>query len=154
MILVTTKKGKVGKSKLKVDLEGGVSDVAYQSDKGLPMSRDEFFTITKEGLTNAGATQAQSDQVLNALGYNTTYNEDWLAHVTRQAPFTNFNFSASGGDLKTTFYTSVGYASTESPIIGSDFKRYSANINIRYRAIERFSLGVNIIGSIKTEFTN
>ena len=96
-------------------MEQGVADVAFQSDKGMPLSRDEYFALTNEGLTNAGATQAQRDQVLNALGFNTAFNEDWLEHRDKKAPFTNLNVSASGGDLKTTFYTSLGYTTQESP---------------------------------------
>ena len=153
VILVTTKKGRIGKTKLRIDLEGGVSDVAYQSDLGKPLTRDQYFTLTKEGLVNAGATQAQTDGILNALGYNTTYNEDWLKNVTRQAPYTNLNFSASGGDAKTTFYASVGYNFTESPVIGSDFHRYSANLNLRHKASDKFSLGVNIIGGYTQQNT-
>jgi len=153
VILVTTKKGRVGKTRLKIDLEQGVADVAFQSEKGKPLSKDEYFALTNEGLTNAGASQAQRDQVLNALGFNTSYNEDWLEHVTRKAPFTNVNVSASGGDLKTTFYTSLGYTTQESPMIGSDFKRYSGNVNMRHKATEKFAISINILGSYTKQNT-
>ena len=147
VILITTKKGRIGKTKIKIDAEYGVAEVAFQSDLGKPMTRDEHLMITNEGLTNANATQAQRDQILNALGYNTSFNEDWLENVTRSAGFTNLNFSASGGDLKTTFYASAGFVTQESPVIGSDFKRYSGNVNIRHKATEKFTLGINILGS-------
>ena len=98
-------------------------------------------------MINAGASQAQTDNILDAIGINRPYNEDWLDLVTRDAGFTNLNFSASGGDQRTSFYTSVGYTEQEAPVIGSDFKRYSGNINLRHKASEKFSFGVNILAS-------
>ena len=147
VILITTKKGKAGKTKIKADVERGVGKVAYQGSLSKPLSRDEYYSLTREGLINAGASQAQTDNILDAIGINRPYNEDWLDLVTRDAGFTNLNFSASGGDQRTSFYTSVGYTEQEAPVIGSDFKRYSGNINLRHKASEKFSFGVNILAS-------
>ena len=147
VILITTKTGRAGKTKLKVDLEKGTGKVAYQGSLSKPLSRDEYYNLTREGLINAGASQSQTDNILDAIGINRPYDEDWLGLVTRQADFTNLNFSASGGDQRTSFYTSVGYTEQEAPVIGSDFKRYSGNINIRHKASDKFTFGVNILGS-------
>jgi len=147
VILITTKKGKTGKTKFKVDIERGFGNVAYQNDLSKPLSKEEYYDLTREGLINAGASQAQTDAILDAIGINRPYNENWLDLVTRQSDFTNLNFAASGGDQRTSFYTSVGYTDQEAPVIGSDFKRYSGNVNIRHKASEKFSMGVNILGS-------
>ena len=153
VILITTKKGRIGKTKLSIDAEQGTSDVAYQSDLSKPLNRKQYLDLTTEGLVNAGATQAQIDATLNNLGANNANDVDWRDLVTRQANFTNLNFSAAGGDQKTTFYTSLGYNKQQSPVIGSDFQRYSGNINISNKATNRFTVTANIIGSYSDQNT-
>ena len=147
VILITTKQGKAGKTKFHVDLERGVGNVAYQNNISKPLSRDEYYDLTREGLINAGASPAQTESILNSIGINKPYIEDWLDLVTREAKFTNLNFSASGGNQNTNFYASVGYTQQEAPVIGSDFKRYSGNINLNHKASEKFSFGFNVLAS-------
>ena len=49
-----------------------------------------------------------------------------------------------GGDSKTQFFLSGGYFKQVSEIIGSDFKRYSANTSLRHQASKRLTLGANL----------
>jgi TonB-linked SusC/RagA family outer membrane protein len=153
VILITTKKGKPGKTNLYIDAEQGVSDIAYQSKLSKPLNRQQYLDLTKEGLINAGATDAQVTSILNQLGAGTTANINWRDLVTRTANFTNLNFSAMGGDQKTTFYTSMGYNKQQSPVIGSQFDRYSGNISLSHKATNRFTIDVNILGSYSDQNT-
>lgn len=147
VILITTKKGKVGKTKIRIDSEYGFGDVAYINDLAKPLSKDEYFDLTREGLVNAGFSPTDVTNTLVGLGLNSTFNEDWFDLVTRQGNTTNLNFSASGGDPKTTFYASVGYFKQLSPIIGSEFSRYSGNLNMRHKADQRLTIAANITAS-------
>jgi len=147
VILITTKKGKSGKSKVRIDSEFGFGNTAYINDLAKPLNRDEYFTITREGLVNAGATQTQIDNTLNSLGFSNTADEDWVDLVTRQGTTQNVNASLSGGDAKTTFYTSAGFFDQKAVIIGSDFRRYSGTFNIKHKASQRLSVGINTTGS-------
>ena len=147
VILVTTKKGKVGKSKVRIDTEFGFGNTAYVNDLAKPLNRDEYFTLTREGLVNAGTSPANIESTLNSLGYNNTYNEDWVDNVTRQGTTQNINASLSGGDAKTTFYTSGGFFDQKAVVIGSDFRRYSGTFNIRHKASQKLSVGINTTGS-------
>ncbi len=147
IILITTKKGRAGKSRLKLDAETGFGSTAYFNDQAKPLNRDQYFTITKEGLVNAGSTQAQIDATLASLGYTNNYDEDWVKLVTRQGATQNINASLSGGDNKTTFFTSAGFFDQKAVIIGSDFRRYSATLNIRHKPIEKLTLSMNTTGS-------
>lgn len=153
VILITTKKGKSGKTNLMVDAEQGISDVAYQSNLSKPLDRQQFLDLTRNGLVNAGASDDQITTILNRFGANSTTNVNWRDLVTRRANFTNLNFSASGGDQKTTFFTSIGYNKQQSPVIGSAFERYSGNISLTHEATNRLTLDVNILGSYSDQNT-
>ncbi len=45
------------------------------------------------------------------------------------APVTNVNLSASGGDQVSSFYVSAGYNKTEATVVGVDFRRFSGALN-------------------------
>jgi TonB-dependent starch-binding outer membrane protein SusC len=151
VILITTKKGKSGKTRIRIDAEQGFSDVAFENDISKPLNSSQYLDLSREGLVNAGASPAQIEGILNSLGANSNVDVDWRDLVTRQADFTNLNFSAAGGDQKTTFYTSIGYNKQQSPVIGSDFQRYSGSVNLSHKASERFSIDLSIIGSYSNQ---
>ena len=153
VILITTKQGKAGKTRLFVDAEQGISDVAFQSDLSKPLNSQQYLDLTREGLINAGATDAQVTSILNQLGAGSSNDVDWRDVVTRRADFTNLNFSAMGGNEKTTFYTSLGYNKQQSPVIGSQFDRYSGNISFSHKATDRLMINVNILGSYSDQNT-
>lgn len=80
----------------------------------------------------------------NVFGYGTDANYDWLDLVTRKGKQQQINISASGGDAKTQFFLSGGYFKQESPVIGSDIKRYTSNLNLKHQLSSKFSTGVNL----------
>lgn len=153
VILITTKKGRAGRSKVRVDGEYGLSNLAFTTDLAKPLTRDEYFAITLEGLRNAGSSQATIDATLNTLGFNTTANEDWLGLVTRQGTTKNINASISGGDAKNTFYASAGFFDQEAVVIGSDYKRYSGTLNAKHRANEKIAINFGVTGSYSHQNT-
>ena len=153
VILITTKKGRQGKTKITANVDYGFSNTAFHSDLGKPLNAEEYYGLLEEGLINAGASQAQITSIMTANGFNNGYDTDWLDLVTRQGNFSNYNVAISGGESKTTFYTSLGYYKEVSPVISSEFQRYSTNLNIRHRASEKLSFGFNIIGSYTNQLT-
>lgn len=147
VILITTKKGKAGKSKVKIDTDFGFGNLAYINDQSKPLTRDEYFALTTEGLVNAGATPAQTTTILNNLGFNNTANEDWVNLVTRQGTTQNITASVSGGDAKTTFYLSGGVFDQKAVVVNSDFRRYSGNFNIKHKISDKFAINLSMNGS-------
>lgn len=77
VILITTKKGKIGKTKLRFDVERGFGNIASQSDLAQPLNATDYIDLTKVGLVNAGATPAQTTSILNALGANSGITNLW-----------------------------------------------------------------------------
>jgi TonB-linked SusC/RagA family outer membrane protein len=147
VILITTKRGRQGKSKLRLDAETGFGNTAFFNDQAKPLNRQQYFDLTKEGLVNAGATQTQMDNALASLGYNNAYDEDWIDLVTRQGTTNNINASLSGGDNKTTFFTSAGFFDQKAVIIGSDFRRYTGTISIKHKPVEKLTIGMDATGA-------
>lgn len=143
VILINTKKGRAGKTRIRLDAEVGISQQAKFGEVAEPLSRDEYFMLLKEGLVNAGATPAQVTSISNSFGENNGFNDNWFDLVTRNGMQQQYNISASGGNEKTTFFLSGGYFQQQAAVIESEFKRYSSNINISHKLTDRLNFGVN-----------
>ncbi|MBV9986484.1 MAG: TonB-dependent receptor [Chitinophagaceae bacterium] len=150
VILVTTKKGRAGNTKFTFSTEIGTSDIAYKSEAYRPLTATEYLAITKEGLINAGATQAQIDANLASLGLGNNTDFNWLDNVTRKGTQQQYNLSASGGNEKTTFYMSGGYFKQEGTTIATDMDRVNAAMRVTNRATDKLTLNMNVqVGSTR-----
>jgi TonB-linked SusC/RagA family outer membrane protein len=147
VILVTTRKGRSGKTKIGVNAEYGFNNAAFLNNDGKPLSWDQYATITREGLLNAGLDTAQTSGFMDQLGYNNGFKTTWFDHVLRQGISQQYNVSASGGDAKTTFYASGNYFKQTAVIIASDFTRFTGNLNIHHQASNRVGLNFTLNAS-------
>ncbi|MDE3249112.1 MAG: TonB-dependent receptor [Bacteroidota bacterium] len=153
VILVTTKKGKMGKTKFRLDAEMGYNNTAYTSERNRPLNAKEYLDLTREGLVNSGATQAQIDATLTSLGQGNGTDFNWLKAVTRQGSQRQYNLSASGGQDKTTFYVSGGYFKQEGNTVTSDLTRYNGAFRITNQATNRLTLNVNVDAGVVKQNT-
>ena len=153
VILVTTKKGRAGKTKFKFDMELGQSDIAYQNDNYLPLNAADYLAITREGLVNLGASQATIDATLASRGGNNNIDHNWYDAVTQTGAQRNYNLSASGGTDKTTFYLSGGYFYQQGTVIKSSLSRYSGNIRVTNKATDKLTLNANLNGGFVRQHT-
>lgn len=149
VIVITTKKGKGGKTKFRFDTEVGSSDVAYQNPKYLPLDANEYINLTRTGLINAGYPTATVNAQAIALGEGNGINFNWYDHVMRTGSQKQFNLSAEGGNDKTTFFLSGGHFYQEGTSINSQLARNNLNVRINNKATDRLSLGFNMnVGNV------
>jgi TonB-linked SusC/RagA family outer membrane protein len=135
VILITTKKGRNGRTQVNYDMYYGVSKAFRKPDL---LSAQEFVTIANEKLTNANLT---ADAKMN----NENTNTDWLDVVFRnKAIAQSHTLSFSGGNDKTTFYVSAGYLRTDGIIISNFAERYGIRANVEHRANKFIRFGNNI----------
>lgn len=144
VIVVTTKKGKSGKTKFRFDTELGNSDVAYQNEKYKPLDANEFINITRDGLVNAGTSAAQTTSILNSLGQGNGINFNWYDNIMRVGQQKQYNLSAEGGNDKTTFFLSGGHFAQEGTSINSQLKRNNVNFRITNKATDKLTIGLNV----------
>ncbi|PLK46210.1 TonB-dependent receptor [Emticicia sp. TH156] len=148
VILINTKKGKAGKTKIRFDTEVGVVGIAYLSDANRPLTSSEWRELTSEGLVNSGqAPDLAAAQALVDKNFRTDngINTNWLDEVTRQGTQQQYNLSASGGNEKTQFYFSGGYFKQEGNVIESKFNRYTGNLNLTNKITDKLTLKANIM---------
>lgn len=152
VILITTKKGKTGKTQFNFSTEIGQNKNGDVPPSARPLNSTEWFTLFKESYLNAGGTQANLTTLLNSYGDTTgATNIDWLHLITRTGTQQQYNLSASGGDGKTNFYISGGYFKQEASTIASDLNRYSVVANLDHNTGKRLSFSLKLAPTYSKE---
>lgn len=123
-ILITTKKGEVGPTKVSMDLQQGWGQVTRQL--GL-MNTQQYLQMRKDALTNDGlplpsfATNPNNtDYDINGFWDPTRYTDWQKVLIGNTAHYTNVNGSISGGNA-TTQYLVGGTFHRETSVFPGDF---------------------------------
>jgi TonB-linked SusC/RagA family outer membrane protein len=160
VIIVTTKSGKAGKTKVNLSTEIGRNSVAFSNDRNRPVNTLQYQTLLRQSLINAGyaADNTEADALIidptNGLGLDpnwTKTNTDWIKVVTRTGKQQQYNLSLSGGNEKTQYYASGGYFNQEGTTIATYFKRYNGSISVISKLTEQLTFRAGVSGSSSTQ---
>lgn len=169
VVLITTKKGKAGKTQFNVSSTGGYSSPAVEKHDilGADQYYKYYWNYYNKARLAAGdspdaAALAANTSTRGTLGvnpFNTPnpygangtlasgaalyYDTDWRDAVLRRGVTKDLNVSASGGTDKTKFFISGGSFDQKGIVIGSDFKRYSGKINLANEVNKWLNVGIN-----------
>ncbi|TGE23579.1 SusC/RagA family TonB-linked outer membrane protein [Hymenobacter metallicola] len=135
VVVITTKRGKVGKPQLGFSMYFGQQELRKKIDV---LNARQFAEYYNEARINNGGTAAFTD--LNNLPAET----DWQEEMYRKAAIQNYQLNVSGGTDKTRYYVSGGYFKQDGIILNSGFDRYNFKLNLDQQAGNRFRLGTNL----------
>ncbi|MFD0760877.1 SusC/RagA family TonB-linked outer membrane protein [Lutibacter aestuarii] len=153
VIVITTKKGKQGKTVFEFKSSYGESDVAFRNSDREMVDGDTYRDLTRESIYNlfhyvqgndVATSNEQADFYLEQLfpvpegGYT-----NWKDVLFRKGSIKSHQFSARGGDEKTRFFASLSAHDEEAIVYESDFIRYTINSNIDHKANNNISFGLN-----------
>ena len=151
VVLVTTKRGKKGKTQVSYNGNVGLQQVAGLIDM---VNTRDYVTIYNEAATNdnafaAGPTFMRSlipDDVLPLLA-----DVNHVKEIFRPAVITSHELSFSGGNDVTTYLVSGSYNKQDGIISGSGYERATLRSNINSKVKPWLDLGANINGSLSTQ---
>ncbi|MEL6864267.1 MAG: SusC/RagA family TonB-linked outer membrane protein, partial [Bacteroidota bacterium] len=136
VVMITTKRGKEGKSNISFDQYFGVQEISKKIPvMNLQQYADYYNDIGWEGI--------EEFEDLSLLGEGT----DWQDAVFRRANMQNYQLTLTGGSNKTNFAISGGYHHKEGIVVGSDFSRISGKINIDHKFSDRLKIGNSLLVS-------
>lgn len=136
VILITTKRGKMGEGKISYDTYFGRQQVYRKLDL---MNLREFAQYQNEVAPLLGLTPSPEFSDPSVLGEGT----DWQDAMFRNGNIQSHQLSFSGGKDKTNYYLSAGYFDQSGILIGSDFKRYSTRFSLDHQLKNWFKVGVS-----------
>ncbi len=161
VVIITTKSGKAGVSKMDFSITTGVQQVEKTLDV---LNATEFANYIIESRNNAwvnsGAGRLATDPNsarLNNVMYliPTAFNDpnslgkgtNWQDEIFRTAPMSNYQINFSGGSDKTKYFISGGYLTQNGVVLNSDLKRYSFRLNVESQVNKRIKVGANLTPS-------
>lgn len=145
VILITTKKGKVGKSKLDLHVQNGITKVTRFWDM---MNTQQYVAMRKEAFKNDNIDYADPNnlsQAYDLMIWDTTRYTDWQKEIYGGTGRNlDVQASLSGGNSQTSFRLGAGYTKTTSitAVDGSDSKA-TVSFNFNHKsANQKFSVGL------------
>ncbi|OFX17107.1 MAG: hypothetical protein A2033_13615 [Bacteroidetes bacterium GWA2_31_9] len=148
VVLISTKKGKEGKTKFSVGYYSGIVNATKKLDfldaKEHLALRDSVLVWSgqepesKETEVYSNWTRAQADSLAELGG------TDWIDKFIRTGVVQDLNLSATGGNEKTIFYIGGTYHKEKGFLVGNDYERINGRINIENKATNALTIGTNI----------
>jgi len=106
VMLITTKKGKVGKTNLHIDIDQGINETPRYYHM---LNTRQFVAMREEALNNDGLP-IDVNNAPDLVSWDTTRYTDWQKYMWGgHGKVTNTHATLSGGDPRTTFRVGAGY---------------------------------------------
>lgn len=127
VVIVTTKKGKEGKTKVSYSAYAGISEL---------QSKYPVLNASQYNAARATLGLAAAD-----LGSNT----DWQDQIFRTAYSQNHSLSVSGGNKNSNYRASLNYMDQDGIILKTGMKKYSGRLNVSTKTLnDRLTIDVGL----------
>ena len=156
VVLITTKRGKNGKTEFSLNSFAGIQNVARK----IPFLDSKGFVALEEDARQQDLKLYQQDPapfndaypgfdpavLTNPLpdSWNTGVNTNWENEIFRTAPIANLQLSARGGNDKTKFFIAGNYFDQQGIVIENYYKRASFRMNLDNKVNDHVSIGANM----------
>ncbi|MDY5857675.1 MAG: SusC/RagA family TonB-linked outer membrane protein [Porphyromonas sp.] len=182
VIVITTKKGRSGKTSInyssrlsyspkysigrlnllnasdKVDLE--LALLPTQDAWGSPLYPSKGGVaeiLSRHNLLDAyrqSGKDALTAEALNEINALRSINTDWNDMLFRNAFTQEHNVSASGGNDRATYYTSLGYTNEQGNVTGVGMERFNLTTKLMYQFSKRFKAGASVFVSRRSNVSD
>ena len=146
VILITTKKGKTGKTTVSYNATFSWSSLLAKLDL---VDAYGYAYLYNEAYLNdhPGAAKPFSDETVEKYRTGELASTDWYKEALTGSGFEHqHNLSLSGGNDKTTYNMYLGYLSQEGVTKDIDYNRINARMNITSQINKYITLGLNASG--------
>jgi TonB-dependent starch-binding outer membrane protein SusC len=137
VVLITTKKGKKGKSTISYEAYTGIQQARKFLDVLNLRDYARYVSEISPILNRPVPYQFQNPDI---LGEGT----NWQEEIFRDAEISNHQLTISGGKDNTRYYTSLNYFKQDGIVINSGFKRLSMRLNLDTKINDWFKIGNNL----------
>ncbi|MCF0052396.1 TonB-dependent receptor [Dyadobacter sp. LJ53] len=143
VVIITTKSGSKDKSSIHYDAFYGTQEVI----RTIPLlNAGQWWALRKDAAANSGKTVS----IPNISGYSldtTGVGTDWQDAAFRKASQQSHNLSILSGSEKTRLAVSGNYFKQNGILQNTDFRRYSARVNLDHNYNDRFRIFASLNAS-------
>lgn len=141
VILITTKKGSSGETRVNYDFYYGISNPPNKVEM---LNAQQYTEFMNEANANAGRDPFFTEEEIAAYGEGT----DWLEEITnKNAPSQSHYLGISGGNERSSYSLSLSYDREEGIFDyenKSNYERFGFRINSQHKANEWLTIGENL----------
>lgn len=140
VILVTTKKGKLGKTVVNFDSSASFTS-PYKLIKVL--NAEQFTSIKNEGLANAGTPANGTTRGFYTMtdANGRLVDTNWYDLTYRTGAAINHSFNISGANEATKYYLAIGQLEQEGMFRNNDFRRQTGRFTLDHKLNDWISVG-------------
>ncbi|MVM38000.1 SusC/RagA family TonB-linked outer membrane protein [Spirosoma sp. HMF3257] len=168
VVIITTKKGKAGRTQVKFNYYQGVVEPIKYFDV---LNSQQWVNMRTEAFMNANPTQSRTwalQQVLGILRYpaatiaslgenqlqgivDTLKTYDWQRAAMRTGRVQNYEVSLSGGGERNNFHFSSSYNTQDANVVGVYFKRFTSSLRLGQKLSDKLQFEQSINLSTTTQ---
>ncbi len=143
VVIVTTKKGAEGKTKVSYSGFYGVNQYQFPDAR----TGDAYLQMRREAYRTAGlwASPADDQSIFNAgewAAYQAGQNVNWVDLVKHDGRQQSHSVSVSSGTQKTKIFASTGYYREDGMLNNQDYTRYNLRLNLDHEVSDWLKLGL------------
>ena len=152
VILVTTKKGKEGKTKVDFNAYLGPS---FSTNLPKVNNTEQYVAMRREAMRAVGQWTSPADDgvIWDAVALErikNNVNTDWYDLIMDDATTQNYQVSINGGTDATKVSLSLDYFNETGILIGDDFDRFNGRINVSQRIMKGMEAGASALFTTST----
>lgn len=142
VVLITTKSGQQGKTKIEVSGRYGFASLASDIEMA---NSTEYMNTMQAAIDNYNVQMGTNLQLYIPSQIQET---DWVKEISRKNSKTGTgSISISGGNEKTTFFASLGANTQEGYLNKSKYDQYNMRAKFSHKINSIFKLNMNLAGS-------
>lgn len=143
VILITTKRGKSGKSQISYNTYVGTQKVVNPFHM---LDAKQYMLLANDLYQEIDGQQGQEFGAYTQSQLATTVNTDWVKAATRTGVLQSHNVQYQGGNENTKILTSVGYFKQKGVLKNTDFSRISGRVNVDQKINNFIKAGASVYG--------
>lgn len=140
VIIITTKKGKAGKTRVNAGYSTGLS---RSINKIKWLDGPQYKELLRETYLNDGRTPFDAELLSGAADINTP----WFELVNRYGTFQNLDLDFSGGTENTNFYVSGSYFGQQAIQKGNDYQKLFLRMRLDHKIGKKLQLSLTMAPS-------
>ncbi|HRG82101.1 MAG TPA: TonB-dependent receptor [Chitinophagaceae bacterium] len=142
VLLVTTKSGKQGRTKLNVGFFTGWSEPTKKQKFLDATQYKELFTAAADNMGYVAADEFEAET--GTTDWNSTNNTNWSDQAFQEGYIRQYNVSLNGGDARTKFLFSGSFNDQNGIILGNRLTRATGRVNLDHTINKNFKVGANL----------
>lgn len=149
VILITTKKGKLGKPTITFGTSTGFQTIPdferpdVLNAEELRQFKIEWYNDRLAGVGSLGPREITEQNRLKALG-DLGVGTNWFNEITKSAPISQYNIGINGGTDNIKYNVSTNYTNQDGTLLNTNFKRYSIRSNVDIKVTDKIRFGINL----------